>query len=127
MLKKCKRCMHVYAMSLQSCPSLCDPMECSPPGSSVRGIFQEDPPGDLPDSRIEPSSLMPPALASGFFTACAMWEAWKRYNPHLNRNYKAKTSLIKSEHVDRKRRAVIKNQIFQQSDLELIGLYNRER
>ena len=25
------------AQSLQSCPTLCDPMNCSPPGSSVRG------------------------------------------------------------------------------------------
>ena len=24
----------------QSCPTLCNPMDCSPPGSSVRGIFQ---------------------------------------------------------------------------------------
>ena len=24
----------------QSCPVLCDPMDCSPPGSSVHGIFQ---------------------------------------------------------------------------------------
>ena len=24
----------------QSCPTLCDPMDCSPPGSSVHGIFQ---------------------------------------------------------------------------------------
>ena len=24
----------------QSCPALCDPMDCSPPGSSVHGIFQ---------------------------------------------------------------------------------------
>ena len=24
----------------QSCPSLCDPMDCSPPGSSIHGIFQ---------------------------------------------------------------------------------------
>ena len=23
----------------QSCPTLCDPMDCSPPGSSIRGIF----------------------------------------------------------------------------------------
>ena len=28
-----------YAQSLQSCPTLCDPMECSLPGSSVHGIF----------------------------------------------------------------------------------------
>ena len=24
----------------QSCPTLCDPMDCSLPGSSIRGIFQ---------------------------------------------------------------------------------------
>ena len=28
------------AKSLQSCPSLCNPIDCSPPGSPVRGIFQ---------------------------------------------------------------------------------------
>ena len=30
----------VYAQSLQSCPTLCDPMDCSPLGSSVHGILQ---------------------------------------------------------------------------------------
>ena len=30
-------CMH--AKSLQSCPTLCDPMDSSPPGSSVHGIL----------------------------------------------------------------------------------------
>ena len=28
------------AKSLQLCPTLCDPMDCSPPGSSVHGILQ---------------------------------------------------------------------------------------
>ena len=28
------------AKSLQSCPILCDPMDCSLPGSSTHGIFQ---------------------------------------------------------------------------------------
>ena len=28
------------ANSLQSCPTLCDPIDGSPPGSSVHGIFQ---------------------------------------------------------------------------------------
>jgi len=28
------------AKSLQSCPTLCDPMDCSLPGSSVHGIFR---------------------------------------------------------------------------------------
>ena len=51
----------------QSCPSLCDPMDCSPSGSSVRGILQTrilewvaiPPPGSLPDPAIKPKS---PAL-----------------------------------------------------------------
>ena len=32
--------MCVYAKPLQSCPTLCDPVDCSPPGSSVLGIPQ---------------------------------------------------------------------------------------
>ena len=28
------------AMSLQSCPTLCDPIDSSPPGSAVPGILQ---------------------------------------------------------------------------------------
>ena len=51
----------------QSCPTLCDSMDCSPPGSSVHGVFQArilggfpfPIPGDLPNSGIE---LMSPAL-----------------------------------------------------------------
>ena len=30
----------VHAKSLQSCPTLCDPVDCSPPASSVHGILQ---------------------------------------------------------------------------------------
>ena len=33
------------------------------------------PPGDLPDLGIEPASLTSPALAGGFFTISATWEA----------------------------------------------------
>ena len=32
--------MCVYAKSLQLCLTLCNPMDCSLPGSSVRGSFQ---------------------------------------------------------------------------------------
>ena len=32
--------MCVHIKSLQSCMILCDPMDCSPPGSSVHGILQ---------------------------------------------------------------------------------------
>ena len=51
----------------QSCLTLCSPMDCSPPGSSVHGILQArilewvdiSSPGDLPDPGIE---LGPPVL-----------------------------------------------------------------
>ena len=36
----CVRCLHVYAQLLQLCPTVCDPMDCSPPGSSVHEIPQ---------------------------------------------------------------------------------------
>ena len=59
----------------QSCPILCDPMDCGLPGSPVHGIFQARqsglpfaPPGDLPDLGIEPTSLVSPALTGRFFT-----------------------------------------------------------
>ena len=32
--------MHTAAKSLQSCPTLCDPIDSSPPGSPVPGILQ---------------------------------------------------------------------------------------
>ena len=31
---------YVGMLVLQSCPTLCDPMDCSPPGSSVHGVLQ---------------------------------------------------------------------------------------
>ena len=60
---------HVYSVA-QSCPTLCKPLDCSPPGSSVHGIFRQEywsglpfsPPGDLADSGIEPESLASPEL-----------------------------------------------------------------
>ena len=33
------------------------------------------PPGDIPDPGIKPAFLMSPALADGFFTTSATWEA----------------------------------------------------
>ena len=67
----------------QSCPTLCDPMDCSLPGCSVHGILQArilewlpfPPPGDLSDPGIEPAFPVSPKLAGGFFTAKTTWEA----------------------------------------------------
>ena len=33
-------CSKQWGEVTQSCPTLCDPMDCSPPGSLVHGIFQ---------------------------------------------------------------------------------------
>ena len=41
------------------------------------------PPGDLPDPRIKPTSLMSPALAGRFFTTCVPWETLSSYIMHL--------------------------------------------
>jgi len=58
-------------------------MDCSPPGSSVHGIFQTGilervaypTAGHLPNPEIEPMSSASPALAGGFFTTSSTWEA----------------------------------------------------
>ena len=70
----------MYAKSLQSCPTLYNPMDCSQTGLSVHGILQGSglpcpPSGDLPDQGTEPMSLMSSALAGRFFTTSATWEA----------------------------------------------------
>ena len=57
-------------------------MDCSPPGSSVHGIFQRRiveqlpfcTPGDLPDPGIKRLPVGS-ALAGGFFTPSTTWEA----------------------------------------------------
>ena len=57
----------------KSCPTLCDPMDCITPGSSVHGVLQArilervtfPSPGDLPRPGIKPTSL---ALAGRFLT-----------------------------------------------------------
>jgi len=71
----------VRAKLLWSWRTLCHPMDCSPPGSSVHGILQARNwsglpysfPGDLPDPRIKPVCLMLPALAGGLFTTNVTW------------------------------------------------------
>ena len=66
----------VHAQSLQLCLTPCDPMDWSPPASSVHAISQQDycsglpcpPPGALPDLRMEPTSLMSSALQASSLT-----------------------------------------------------------
>ena len=60
-------CDHLFFVCLflvaQSCPTLCDPMDCSPPGFCIYGTLQArilellfSSPGDFPDPGIEPES-----------------------------------------------------------------------
>ena len=54
-------CVHAQSLS-KSCLTLCGPMDCSPPGSSIHGISQArilewvaiSSPEDLPDPGIKP-------------------------------------------------------------------------
>ena len=79
----CFPTMWMCVKLLQLCPTLCDPIDCSPQAPlSMRFSRQEHwsgflcpPPGDLPDPETEPVPLLSPALADRFFTTSATWEA----------------------------------------------------
>ena len=85
-LSSCQSQPPMCAKLLQSYPTLCNAMDCSLPGSSVHGISQAriwsglpfPSLGDLSDLGIEPKS---PALAGGFFTTSATWEALPIFRP----------------------------------------------
>ena len=75
-------CMH--AKSLQSRPTLCNPMSCSPPGSSVKGILQArilewvavlSSRGSSQPKDWTWVSYVSCCIGSGFFTTSAAWEA----------------------------------------------------
>ena len=73
-------CMH--AKLLHSCPALCIPMDCSPPGS-VHGILQARilewvaMPSSRGSSQLRDQTRISyvPCIAGGFFTTSATWEA----------------------------------------------------
>ena len=81
------------AKPLHSCPTfvtLCTVAHQTP--LSIGLLRQEywsrlpsPPPGDLPDPGIEFASLTSPALAGGFFTSSATWEAHQSHYAELKR------------------------------------------
>ena len=96
--------VHVHAKSLQSCPTLCNPTDCSLPGASVDGdspgkntgvgchfLLQ----GNCPEPGIEPASLRSPALAARFFITSADWEGQHtcRYCYFINQ-YRVRLSFM---------------------------------
>ena len=79
-----ERPLHTYRVCsvAWSHSTLCEPMDYSPPGSSCLWNFSSKktgvgchfpPPSDLPNSGIEPTSLLPPAFTGGVFTTSATW------------------------------------------------------
>ena len=81
--------------SLQSCLTLCDTIDCSRQAPLSMGLSRQEcsPPGDLPNSRIEPSSLTSPALAGEFFTISTTWGS----QLHKDRNF---CSSLDSYHLE---------------------------
>ena len=79
----CASPREAWVLSSWLFPTLWDPMDHSPPGSSVHGFSRQEhwsgwpfpSPGDLADPGIQPLSLMPLALAGGFFTTSTTLEA----------------------------------------------------
>ena len=77
----CSLYIWVSAKSLKCCPTL-QPMDQSPPGSSVHGILDKNTgvgghflfQGNLPNLGIELLSLTSLTLAGGFFTTRTTWE-----------------------------------------------------
>ena len=69
-------------MHAQSCLTLCHPMDCSPPGSSVRAVFLARTPelaiSYLPHPRTRPATLASPALAGEPFTTGTTEEAHEK-------------------------------------------------
>ena len=66
-------CLYARVCSIaQSCPTLYNPMDCSPPMKFSRQEYWSElpflTPEDLPDPGIEPAFLASPALAGRFFT-----------------------------------------------------------
>ncbi|CAN0469222.1 unnamed protein product [Rangifer tarandus platyrhynchus] len=68
--------------SLQSCPTLCNPMDWNLQAPLSMGFSRQEywcglpcpPPEDLPDSGIKLTPLMSPAFAGGFFITRTTWE-----------------------------------------------------
>ena len=73
----------VHAESLQSCLTLSGtpwtvahqaPLSMGFPKQEYWSGLPHLPPADLPDPGVKPVSLMPPALAGGFFTTSTTWK-----------------------------------------------------
>ena len=77
----CSQDLGCFDVCAQLHLTLCGPMDCGLPGSSVHGILQArilewdaiSFSRDLPDPAIKSESLASPELAGGFFTTNVTW------------------------------------------------------
>ena len=84
-------CMCVFVKLLQSCPTLCDPMDCSLSDPLSMGFSRQEywswlpwpPLGDLPKPGIEPLSLTLAVMAGGLFTTSTTGEAPQVLYTHM--------------------------------------------
>ena len=102
----------VLSHRAQLCPTHCDPISRSPPGSSVHGISQArilewvtfPPSGDLPVPELEPVSLVSPVLEVDSLSLVPpgkppediIWSKWAR---HKKRNTAGPHLHVKSQKV----------------------------
>ena len=97
---KLANCSSLSPFNTQWSPTLCNLRGSNPPGSSVHGILRQEcwsglpfpTPRDLPHPGTKLRSPMSPALAGGFFTTSATWEAPRQLYPNK------KKEVICSQH-----------------------------
>jgi len=83
MLYAISLCMHVRVLNLFSVQVFATPWTVDLQAPLSMGFPRQEYwsglpfllPGDLPDPGIKPTCLMSPALAGGYFTTSATWEA----------------------------------------------------
>ena len=118
--------------SLQSCPPLCKPMDCSPPGSSVHGILLARTLEwvAMPSSRGSPDpgiERVSPAFAGSFFTTVPSGtpEPWFFKTPPQTRRLSA--FMISLGHWDSKNKQRASYHFLTLAELSHAGWYSASR
>ena len=93
------KCISYCVLVTQSCPTLCDPTDCSPPGSSVRGILQVRILEWIAMSFSRGSSRLRDrtqvfGITGRFFTVWATWEWFFVTEGYSQKKKKIQTPLI---------------------------------
>ena len=80
----------MYGLSCSLVSTLCDPMDCSPPGSAVHGIFQARTQEWVAISSCR--GFFPPRDETRVsYISCTGWRVLYHYTPIQNKNFKKQT------------------------------------